>query len=413
MDPSRLFHGQVSMPPLQTESASESDVDMDNGRESDHARDRQLEDDNAAGWGDHPDTIGLGTPDFNETIIRGDMRDAAGVQVPVIIQARFVLKKKAAKQTKCWILYRRNYFAVQGSYNLEPLPDSAPAETLYLHRVGHTPKPIRALFMCMKGVMETEQGPEIKIVVFNAKRKPLHGEGDPPPIEPQRMKPLTEGSTRFYAESTGDRQDHLNFPMNHTFHRNQFRAATQNNGARRTEQQFYYILLELKAEIIVDGAPQLFTVASKLSEPLVVRGRCPLSFKQKDKDKNEDGHTRDPDRKGKRFSRNAGGKRTRRGSIMPRQKEGRAKGASRNFRNDTSDSTRRSTRASTSHPSLSFGTGSCNTNATGSPLLPSHVNGTVNRETIPHLNRELLTLTGECLDRDPPSPPWLDDHDGL
>ena len=252
MDPSRLLHRQSPMPAAQAESASESEAEMDDGGEPDPGWDWRLVRDDAAGWANHPDTIGLGNPHFYATKTKGDMRDAAGVQVPVLIHARFVLKKRAARQRNFWILYRRNYFGVQGSYHLEPLPGSSPKETLYLHRKNHKPKPIQALFMCMRGVVETEEGPEIKIVVFNAKRKPLHEGQDPPPIEPQRMKPLTEGSTKYYVESTGDRQDHMDVPMNHTFHRNQFRAATQNNGARRTEQQFYHILLELKAEIMVE-----------------------------------------------------------------------------------------------------------------------------------------------------------------
>ena len=399
MDPSRLLQRQISIPTIQAESASESDVDMDDGGESDHGLDFQPEDDDAAGWGKHPDTIRLGTPDFHQTEIKGDMRDAAGVQVPVVIHARFVLKKKAARQQNFWILYRRNYFGVQGSYNLDPLPDSSPDETLYLYRDNHKPEPIRALLMCMRGVVESEEGPEIKIVVFNAKRKPLHEGKEPPPIEPQRMKPLTEGSSKYYAASTGDRQDHLNVPMNHTFHRNQFRAATQNNGARRTEQQFYHILLELKAEVDIDGAPKSFTVASKMSEALVVRGRCPLSFKDKD------GHTRGPDRKGRKSPRDGGSCGNRKGSTMQSLKEGQAKGASRASCNKTSGGSRRSTRGS----SNITGTRSTNTDFM-SPLPTYHANGTVDRETLPRLDRDLLILTREPKGE---HPQWLCGHDDV
>lgn len=50
----------------------------------------------------------------------------------------------------------------------------------------------------------------------------------------------------------------------------------------------YHIHLQLKAEIVVNGLPELFAVAVQMSEPLVVRGRCPLSFRVKD----SDDHTR-------------------------------------------------------------------------------------------------------------------------
>ncbi len=407
MDPSRLLHRQISMPSMQAGSASESEDEMDNGGESDDDCDFD-ENDDAAGWGNHPDTIGLGIPEFYETKIREDMRDAAGVRVPVVIQARFVLKKKAARQRTFWILYRRNYFGIQGSYNLNPLPDSSSDETLYLYRENHKRKPIQALLMSMRGVVESEEGPEIKIVVFNAKRKPLHEGKEPPPIEPQRMKPLTEGSTKYYTASTGDRHDHMNVPMNHTFHRNQFRAATQNNGARRTEQQFYHILLELKAEIIENGVPKLFTIASKMSEPLVVRGRCPLSFKAKD------GHTRHLFRKGRKLARDGRGNGNRRGPTTKGQKEGHAKGRGRASCNKTCGGSRRSTRsltASSSVPNLTYGTGTRSTNTnTMSPLSTSHANGTVNEETIPGLDYKLLRLTRELREGDPP---WLDGHDSV
>lgn len=407
MDPSRLLHRQSPPLALQGEFASDSDVEVDDESGSDGGRDQRFGTDDAAGWGNHPDTIDMGSPNFFNTEIKGDMRDAAGVQVPVDIKAQFVLKKKAAKQSDCWILYRRNYFNIQGSYKLKPFLDSSPDETLYLHQNRHKPEPIQALFMCMRGVVGREEGSEIKIVVFNAKRKPIHQGIEPPPIAPQRMKPLTDGSTKYYVKSTGDRHDHINVPMNHTFNRNQFRAATQNNGARRTEQQFYHILLELKAEIIVDGLPQLFTVASKMSEALVVRGRCPLSFKGKDKDG-------DRNRKARKLPRDEGGNKSRRHSTVQSEKERHAKRASRGSCYVTGGSSRRSTRTSSNVPTLTFGTGSRSANTNPVSPLPtsyaSYANGIVNGETIPDLDYKLRTLTGESWEGDPR---WLDGHDSI
>ena len=399
MDPSRAVFRPSPMPASQEDSASESEIQM---VIADRGRTNQYHADDAAGWEHHPETIGLGIPEFHETEIKGDMRDAAGAQVLVVMHANFVLKKKAAKQRNFWILYRRNYFAIQSSYNLDGSHDSTPDETLYLYGINHEPKPIQALFMCMRGVVENEEGPEIKIVVFSPKRKPIHEGTEPPPIEPQRMKPLTEGSTKFFAESTGDRQDHLKVPMNHTFHRNQFRAATQNNGARRTEQQFYHILIELKAEILVDGVPKLFTVSSQMSDALVVRGRCPLSFKDKDEDKDKDGDIRNSDRKGARkFARNGSGVGSRRSSMVQRQKkEGVTKRASRGLCDKPDNSTRRSTRASSNLPSA-------HTN-TLSPYATIISNETMNRETISHLDNKQSRLTREYWDGDPR---WLDGHD--
>ena len=406
MDPSRAVFRPSPMPALQEDSVSESDVEMVIRGGCDHDRIHQIHADDAAGWEHHPETIGVGIPEFHETKIKGDMRDAAGAQVPVVMHARFVLKKKVAKQRNFWILYRRNYFGIQGSYSLEGSRESTLDETLYLYRINQTPEPIQALFMCMRGVVENEEGPEIKIVVFSPKRKPIHEGTESPPVEPRRMKPLTESSTKFFLESTGDRQDHIKVPMNHTFPRNQFRAATQNNGARRTEQQFYHILLELKAEILVDGVPKLFIVSSRMSDALVVRGRCPLSFKDKDKD----GKIRQSDRKGARKSaRNGSRIGSRRGSTVQSQKEGPKKGLSRGFCDKPGNSSRRSTRASSNLPSVTHRTDMRSAHAnTRSPYAIMNRDETVNRETIPCVDRKQLGLTRECWDGDPT---WLDGPD--
>ena len=387
MDPSRLLNRLIPMPPQRAESVSESEFDIEDEGESERSCDRQPAKD--GGWEHHPDTIGMGTPTFFPTKTKKNMSDNTGVPVPVEIKAIMVLKRKAAMTETCKILYRRNYFAVQASYYLNPLPDSSPDETLYLYRNGHEPEPIQNLYMCMRGVVEAEEGPGIDIVVFNAKRKPLHQGKDPPPIEPQRMKPHKE-STKFFAKSTGDRQDNINVPMNHTFPRNQFRAATQNNDARRSDQQFYHILLELKAEVIIAGVPEFFTVASRMSEPPVVRGRCPLSFNKKDR------HIRNPDRKGRKPPRDRGGNGSNGDTTTRSQKDRHAKGASRGSGNMTgrrSSSSWGSTRASsTSHlPSLTHRTESRNTDTSPvSPQSTSRSNGIVNSETLPCLDRKLF-----------------------
>ena len=384
MDPSTLLRGQIPMPTIRAESVSESEVEMDYEGDSDCGPELQFDDGEVLGWETHPDTIRVGNPDFHDTKTNGNLRDAAGALVLVTIYGRVVLKRRAARQQAFWILYRRNYFGVQVSYSLDAPLNSSSDERLYLYRDDHEPEPIKALLMCMRGVVETEDGPEIQIVVFDAKRKPQHEGDEPPPIEPKRMKPRKEGATKSYAKSTGDRLDNLKVPMNHTFPRNQFRAATQNNGARRSEQQYYHILLELKAEIIVNGLPQLFTVASQMSEPLVVRGRCPLSFKVKDRD----GHTRHSERRGKK-SREKGRHGNKGASPRQSQKEGKKKAASRGSCNVTSS--QRSTRASSHVPSLIYETESRSTvTAPVSPLPISRTNGSVNRQTIRGVDRKLI-----------------------
>ena len=386
LDPSILLHRQIPMYAVPEESDSDSDDEMDCADASDGGWDHQADDEKDRGWEDHPETIGMGIPKFYATKAKADMRDADGRTVVAMILALIVLKRAVAQQKDYHILYRRNYFGVQGSYTLNCLPESASDELLYLHPRDHEPIPIQGLYMCMRGVMDTEEGPEIKIVVFNAKRKPLHHGRDPPPIEPQRMKPLKEGSSHYFSASTGSREDNMTVPMNHTFHRNQFRAATQNNGARRTDQQVYHILLELKAEVVVDGVTQLVTVASRMSEPLVVRGRCPLSFQVSEHESEKN----DPDPKGKKPSR-GGAARSKKGSNT-QSKIRKAKAASRKSCKKPDSSSRRATRASSRLPSLSYGTGSGSNNTALMTPQMFHANGTLNSKTIPQLDERLRGL---------------------
>ena len=386
LDPSALLQGQIPVYAGPAESDSESDDEMDCADASDCDWDHLADHGEYRGWEKHPGTIGLGIPQFYATKAKADMRDANGSPVEANIIAQLVLKRVVAQQKDYHILYRRNYFGVQGSYTLVCLQKSASDELLYLHLQNHERIPIQGLYMCMRGVMDTEEGPEIKIVVFNAKRKPLHHGRDPPPIEPQRMKPLKEGSSNSFSASTGSREDNMTVPMNHTFHRNQFRAATQNNGARRTDQQVYHILLELKAEVVVDGVTQLVTVASRMSESLVVRGRCPLSFQVSEHESEKN----DPDPKGKKSSR-GGAARHKKGSTT-QGKKGKAKAASRKSCNKPDSSSRRATRASSRLPSLTYGTGSGSNNTA---LVTPHMfraNGTLNSKTIPQLHERLREL---------------------
>ena len=386
LDPSTLLYRQIPTSAVRAESVSESDSDMDLADTSDCDWDHQVDHGKDLGWEKHPDTICMDIPKFHETTAKGDMRDAEGKRVTAEILAQLVLKREVARQKHYCILYRRNYFGIQGAYTLVCLPKSTSDGLLYLHPSNHERLPIQGLYMCMRGVMDTEEGPEIKIVVFNAKRKPLHQGRDPPPIEPQRMKPLKEGTSNYFSASTGPREDNMTVPMNHTFHRNQFRAATQNNGARRTDQQVYHILLELKAEVVVDGVTQLVTVASRMSEPLVVRGRCPLSFQISGPncDKNTDP-------KGRGSSR-GGAVRNKKGSTT-QSKKGKAKGVGRRSCNKKpGSSSRPATRASSRLPSLSYGTGSGSNNTALVTPQMFRANGTLNSKTLPQLDDRLRGL---------------------
>ena len=241
---------------------------------------------------------------FDDTKMKCPVYDREGLNVPVEISCRFM--KQYNEDKDCWIFYRRNYFAVTCSYSFKP-PGPITGGRIYLSRPSDPcGQPILAFAMRIRGVINAENGKEMEIVVFNTKRRSI---GKP---EMRKMKPNMPGYSRVYAKSTGDclnnshaQNSYTPPPNNFTFLRNQFRLATQNNGRRRKEQDYYHIIVELMAEVEVAGtlSRDWVKIASRISGPILTRGRCPQSFESFDPS-NPDHGRRKPRRVDHRGRRN-------------------------------------------------------------------------------------------------------------
>lgn len=74
-------------------------------------------------------------------------------------------------------------------------------------------------------------------------------------------------------------------PTNYTFERIQFQKATANNGKRRAQQQYFHVVVKLEANVGRPGGPDDWVVvATKQSQPMVVRGRSPGHYKDSRRD---------------------------------------------------------------------------------------------------------------------------------
>ena len=215
---------------------------------------------------------------FSNTTTWRSLFDSNNAAVPVDIDANFT--KAYAEDTTAdrphHIMYRRNYFAVSVSYRLRPPPGSVDNK-LYVREL-HLRYPIEALLVKMRGVKNNEQGDDVHISVFTAKRGPPIF--PPPPLE-QKMQPKVDIEPRGFPGTSGYGRTVLEGPKQHTFSRLQFRKATDNNGDRRRRQSFFRVVVELVALIERPaGNKERIKIASAISGRLLVRGRCPNSFKQ-------------------------------------------------------------------------------------------------------------------------------------
>ncbi|KPI43116.1 uncharacterized protein AB675_2168 [Cyphellophora attinorum] len=81
-------------------------------------------------------------------------------------------------------------------------------------------------------------------------------------------------------------------PASYTFERIQFQKATANNGKRRAQQQFFHVIVELSVNISPPNSHRddWVVVATRESEPMVVRGRSPGHYKDNHHRRDSHGH---------------------------------------------------------------------------------------------------------------------------
>ncbi|KAL8871847.1 MAG: hypothetical protein Q9174_002410 [Haloplaca sp. 1 TL-2023] len=203
-----------------------------------------------------------------------------GGSVTVEIDAR--IDKGFFKSDQDWTCYRRNYFSVACSYSLKPY--NPKMEPFSIQKTAREPPiTIQSFAMCISARVDSEEGKSIELVQHTPKRD----KGPTGQPERIRLRPHTSSSYGVYSEATdlrsGLSSDYETAyaptsPSNHqsqtmtSFDRIQFKNATANNGKRRAAQQYFHIVVELYGET---SEGQWVKVASRISAPMVVRGRSP------------------------------------------------------------------------------------------------------------------------------------------
>ncbi|MCJ1370663.1 hypothetical protein MMC20_001876 [Loxospora ochrophaea] len=226
-------------------------------------------------------------PPFEKTKTFHSILDVKHYPVQPEIHAK--IDKGFFKADSDWTCYRRNYFSVACAYTLKPAVDTN-SQSLYLYRTPNQAEQIRSLSMCITAKVDGEEGKLVELVQHTPKRdkgpmaSPQMTQLNPHPADSFGMltgtgsglspsSQLSPESDPIYSMPSSLQQQP---PIMATFDRIQFKKATANNGKRRAQQQYFYIVVELFAEVAKSKTEtQAIKVASRVSAPMVVRGRSP------------------------------------------------------------------------------------------------------------------------------------------
>jgi len=200
---------------------------------------------------------------------------------------------------RVWTCYRRNYFAVNVSYQLSPW---VPQGHLYLQGHGKQSKRIQSMAVSLAAAVDGTTGKTIELIQHTPKRD----KGPQLAMKKELLSPTPPGRSHEHSgyglnsfhqsttlagpllplqtENDTSQQyspaSHANSNYQHSFERIQFKSATANNGKRRAQQQYYHLIVELWANVQSsrDGPPDWVKIAARLSHPVVVRGRSPSHY---------------------------------------------------------------------------------------------------------------------------------------
>lgn len=177
-----------------------------------------------------------------------------------------------------WTCYRRNYFSLNCSYTLHP---TIPTGNIHLCQHGGSSPQVYAFALSIAAVVDGPDGKAIELVQHTPKRD------KGPQDKPGRitLAPRQPPSLGMYGGDNGSGRSlygDQNFgtnpgqpPTEATFERIQFKNATANNGKRRAAQQYYHLMVELYADVGSQHAERYVKIATRISAPMVVRGRSP------------------------------------------------------------------------------------------------------------------------------------------
>lgn len=181
-----------------------------------------------------------------------------------------------------WTCYRRNYFSLSCSYTLQP---TIPKGAIYLvGKHGGSGAQVHNFAMSIAAGVDGQDGKSIELVQHTPKRD--KGPQDAPAritLAPRPPAPHglyggdsgLSGSRGSIYDAQGFNQNPNSPQIEATFERIQFKNATDNNEKRRAAQQYYHLFVELFADVGPQHADRWVKIASRMSAPMVVRGRSP------------------------------------------------------------------------------------------------------------------------------------------
>ncbi|CRG91420.1 hypothetical protein PISL3812_08468 [Talaromyces islandicus] len=234
-------------------------------------------------------------PPFHDTTIIHPVVNANYQQVQLGIQAK--IHKGFFQVEDKWTCYRRNYFSVTCSFNIQPWD---PSSTHLIHQgPGQHHERIKGFAMSISAVVSGSEN-ETRELVQHTPKRDKQSEKKPERVQLQPYCPSVLGSnagsssSMFGLSRSGNTMQfdcnpqysmsNTQPPMQHTFERIQFQKATANNGKRRAQQQYYNLVVELYANVGKNGSANWVLIASKRSDEMVVRGRSPGHYKDNRRD---------------------------------------------------------------------------------------------------------------------------------
>ncbi|KIV89654.1 hypothetical protein PV10_07039 [Exophiala mesophila] len=210
-----------------------------------------------------------------------------------------------------WTCYRRNYFTVHCSFALKGQFAEGP---YYLEKLSQRELIHQfAVSISARTAAQSNGESEARGLVQHTPKRDKATESVPGrhPVSPSVHASMSSGGLypgtgSMYPSSSqitssvlgpygGYDSSSNGPPANHTFERIQFQRATANNGKRRAQQQYFQVVVELSADIgRTSGTEDWVLIATRESEPVVVRGRSPGHYK--DTQRRDSQTSMDPDR---------------------------------------------------------------------------------------------------------------------
>ncbi|KIW66567.1 hypothetical protein, variant 1 [Phialophora macrospora] len=247
-------------------------------------------------------------PPFHETNVHHQVLTLRGQ--PLVPEITASIQKGFFQVDRKWTCYRRNYFAVQCAFNFR----NSMAETpLYLSKNGSEELIQQfAVSISAKTAITSAGESETRGLVQHTPKREKATERVPgrQQIAPSHSHAMGTNGTYANAGHMYTGANHLHStsmgsfgsfetpganspPTTYTFERIQFQKATANNGKRRAQQQYFLVVVELAANIGRQGHEDWVVIATKESDPMVVRGRSPGHYK--DNGRRDSQASMDPD----------------------------------------------------------------------------------------------------------------------